>query len=672
MPNRLIQETSPYLLQHAHNLVDWYPWGEEAFQRAKTENKPILLSIGYSACHWCHVMAHESFENAGIARQMNDNFINIKVDREERPDIDHVYMESVQAMIGNGGWPLTAFLTPEGKPFYGGTYFPPEDRRGLPGFPRVLKMVAEAYNKDFASLEQTTTQIFDYLSQLNKASTTSVPLTPDILNQAYNSLESCFDEPNGGFGGAPKFPNPLTLEFLLEYYSISGEKRALEMVNVTLEKMAAGGIYDQLGGGFHRYATDIAWQIPHFEKMLYDNALLVQNYLHAFLITQKPLFAAIARETLDYVLKEMRDPCGGFYCSQDADTDGEEGKYYLWTAPEIEEVLGKDLFSRVKDYWGITREGNFEGRIILHRTGLGEVPPEVREARRMLLEKRRRRNHPARDDKVLASWNGLLLSALAEASSILQRSDYQAAAISCGEFLRYTLNAQDGQLMHFYKDGQVRIKGFLEDYASVIEGFLALHQATLDARWLESAIDLASRMVDNFYDARSGWLYDSSNDQSDLFIRHHNDFDGAVPSGGSSAALVLLKIEALTDKTQYREIAEKAITSVASQAGQTPMGYSQWLRALGFRLSVPQEIVIIGDRYNQQTQDLARVVYEKWLPHKILVARNPAQKDSLEDLPLFKDRNLVDSQPTVYICRNNICQAPIIKTPELEKSLLSS
>jgi uncharacterized protein len=669
MSNHLAKETSPYLLQHSQNPVDWYPWGEEAFQRAKAEDKPILLSIGYSACHWCHVMAHESFENIEISGQMNENFINVKVDREERPDVDHIYMESVQAMVGSGGWPLTVFLTPERKPFFGGTYFPPEDRRGMPGFPRVLRMVAEAYKHKSDSVKQATSQITDYLVRVNNLTERTGPLTRNIMDQAFSSLESCFDERSGGFGSAPKFPNPLTLEFLLRYYAGSGEKRALAMVEITLEKMAAGGIYDQVGGGFHRYATDGAWQIPHFEKMLYDNALLTQTYIHAYQITGKTTWSEIAQETIGYLLREMRDTDGGFYCSQDADTEGEEGKYYLWTAQEMEEVLGRDLFSQVKDYWGITGGGNFEGRNILHRTDSPEAPAFVQNALALLVRRREKRTKPSRDEKVLASWNGLTLSALIEASVILRRPDFQAAAIANGEFLLDNMIKPDGRLMHSYKDGQVRINGFLDDYASVIDGFLSLHQITLETKWLESAIDLTQKMIQHFYDAETGILYDTANDQKDLLVRPRNDFDGAVPSGGANAALVLLKMGEVTGNASYQEIAARAITAVANNACQTPMGYSQWLCALDFFLSSPPVVVIVGDRRNLNTQDLKDVVYKQWMPNKIVVSRNPAQPDSLQNLALFKERFMLDNKPTVYVCQKNTCKTPATSAEELERSL---
>src|SRR4030042_6289363 len=434
MPNHLARETSPYLLQHADNPVDWYPWGEEALGLARNKKKPILLSIGYSACHWCHVMAHESFENNEIASLMNENFINIKVDRDERPDIDSIYMEAVQAMAGSGGWPLTVFLTPQGEPFFGGTYFPPEDKHGMPGFPKVLRAVADAYRNRRGDIEHTAKQLLGAMSRQTDSSAAAEPLVIDILGAAYLALKHNFDKQNGCFGATPKFPQPMVLEFLLRYFQRSRDTASLEMVELTLEKMAKGGIYDQLGGGFHRYATDSCWLVPHFEKMLYDNALLSQVYIHAYLATGKQLYRSIAEETLDYVLREMTDPKGGFYSTQDADSEGPEGKYYLWAQEEIAEVMGEKHGRIINDHFGITAEGNFEGRNILHVANdrTPEAAGIIKQAKVSLLKRREQRVKPGRDDKILASWNGLMLASLAEAACVLDRRDYLASAASNG------------------------------------------------------------------------------------------------------------------------------------------------------------------------------------------------------------------------------------------------
>jgi uncharacterized protein YyaL (SSP411 family) len=670
MPNHLSGETSPYLLQHANNPVDWYPWGEEAFRRATAEDKPVLLSIGYSACHWCHVMAHESFENSEIAALMNENFVCIKVDREEHPDIDHVYMESVQAISGGGGWPLTVFLTPDGKPFYGGTYFPPEDSRGIPGFPRILRSVVEAYHNRRSSIDETTSQIAGFLTGLITAPGSPAALTKAILEEACASLEGCFDSQNGGFGGAPKFPNPLTLDFLLKYYSFAGEKKALEMVDMTLDKMAGGGIYDQIGGGFHRYSTDSRWLVPHFEKMLYDNALLSRVYLHSYLITGNKSRAAVTQETLDYVLREMTDARGGFFCSQDADTEGQEGKYYLWTRQEIREELGEHLASKIEDYYGVTGVGNFAGLNILHRAGFNGLSAEMQDARSRLLKRRDRRTRPGRDEKVLASWNGLMLAGLAEAAAVFQRQDYLAAAVNSGNFLEEAMIVAGGRLMHSYTNGTVKIEAFLEDYANIIEGFLSLHQTTLDIKWLKLAVELVRMMIEEYYDAESGILYDTpARQEANLFVRPRNDFDGASPSGTAAATLVLLKMAVLTGNTEYSEIARKNLSSVSQRMAKTPMGYSQWLCALEFHLAPQPEIVLVGNKNDPRTKAMATIISSRWLPDKIWATLDPASSDSLNDLPLFKDRPALNGEPTVYICVNNTCRAPIPDGARLAEEL---
>ncbi|MGB2884532.1 MAG: thioredoxin domain-containing protein, partial [Dehalococcoidia bacterium] len=502
MPNRLISETSPYLLQHAQNPVDWYPWGEEALNHAVKEDKPILLSIGYSACHWCHVMERESFENPEIARLMNENFISIKVDREERPDLDAIYMEAVQVITGSGGWPLTVFLTPQKRPFYGGTYFPPEERGGLPGFTRVLQTVAQAYKNRKGDVESAAEKVIAQLNRSNEAQRSVEPLTPDLLNSAHIALESAFDAHNGGFGPAPKFPQPMLLEFLLRHQLRTGNEGTLSMVERTLEKMARGGIYDQLGGGFHRYSTDARWLVPHFEKMLYDNALLSRLYLHAYQATGKPLYRHIVEGTLDYVLREMTDKEGGFYSSQDADSEGIEGKYYVWTVEEVIEALGDDVGRLVNRYFGVTEQGNFEGLNILNRViETAALAPEsgltletleatIATAKARLLERRGQRVPPHRDEKILADWNGLMLSSMAEAASVLDREDYLEAAISNATFLTHAL-LDRGFLKHSYKDGQAKISGYLLDYALLCDGLLSLYEATFQDRWLRTSKDLA-------------------------------------------------------------------------------------------------------------------------------------------------------------------------------------
>jgi uncharacterized protein YyaL (SSP411 family) len=666
MSNHLAGETSPYLLQHAGNPVDWYPWGKEALGVARSQDKPILLSIGYSACHWCHVMAHESFENNEIAGLMNENFINIKVDRDERPDIDSIYMAAVQAMTGSGGWPLTVFLTPEGKPFYGGTYFPPEDKHGMPGFPRVLRAVADAYGNRRGDIEQTAEELSGAMSRQTGGGAAAEPLVLDILGGAYLALKQNFDEQNGGFGTAPKFPQPMALEFLLRYFQRSRDTASLEMVELTLERMAKGGICDQLGGGFHRYATDSCWLVPHFEKMLYDNALLSQVYIHAYLATGKQLYRSIAEETLDYVLREMTDPKGGFYSTQDADSEGIEGKYYLWTQKEIAEVAGEKHSRIINDYFGITAEGNFEGQNILHVASdlMPEAAGIIEQAKASLLKRREQRVKPGRDDKILASWNGLMLASLAEATCVLDRRDYLAAAVTNGSFLLNSMVA-GGYLRHTYKDGVSKIDGYLEDYALVIEGFLGLHQATFCGDWLRQAIGLAEAMIEQFWSESASTLYDTNERQQDLFIRPRNIYDTSLPSGSSAATSVLLKLAVLTGNERFQQIASQSLRSMRDFMERHPFGFANWLCALDFYLSAPKEIAIIGPRNSPETSELLRALYAVWLPNKVIAACDPDDPTRLSELKLLENRQLINNQPTVYICERYTCKTPVTDSASL-------
>jgi uncharacterized protein YyaL (SSP411 family) len=672
MSNRLAKETSPYLLQHASNPVDWYPWGEEALTRARTEDKPILLSIGYSACHWCHVMAHECFENNEIARLMNENFVNIKVDREERPDLDAVYMEAVQAITGSGGWPLTVFLTPKGQPFFGGTYFPPQDRHGIPGFPKVLRTVADAYQNRRSEIETAVRQIVTALTATTKSSVVKESLVADTVEQAYRGLRRGFDKDNGGFGRAPKFPQPMTIEFLLRYLHRSQDTGALEMINLTLEKMAKGGIYDQLGGGFHRYATDSSWLVPHFEKMLYDNALLSRLYLHAYLVTGKQLFRSIAEETLDYVLREMTSTNGGFYSAQDADSEGVEGKYYVWTLEEIINVLGEKDGRVISDYFGVTTQGNFDGQNILHvvRDLEPEASSTIKKAKASLLKRREQRIKPNRDEKILASWNGLMLASLAEAACILGRDDYLAAAVANGLFLLNSM-ISDGYLKHAYHDDQAKIDGYLDDYALVIDGLLAMHQATFSGEFLRQALRLGEIMAEQFWDKAKNTFYDTSDRHEDLFVRPRSVYDGALPSGSSAATLVLLKLAKLTDKEHFKQIAVKSLESMQESMRQHPLGFSNWLCALDFYLSTPKEIVIIGPRDDKATVELLQTLYSIWLPNKVVVAYDPADPSLVSELKLFEDRQMIGNKPTVYVCEQYTCQTPVTAPVSLRAQLRS-
>jgi uncharacterized protein YyaL (SSP411 family) len=692
MPNRLINETSPYLLQHAHNPVDWYPWSEEALGRARNEDKPILLSIGYSACHWCHVMERESFESEEIAALMNENFINIKVDREERPDLDAVYMEAVQMLTGSGGWPMTVFLTPEGRPFYGGTYFPPVDRMNMPGFPRLLLAVSEAYRTNRGEIDRVTQQLGNQMGRTGQLARGVTPLTVDILHQAYSNLAANFDYQNGGFGTAPKFPQPMTPEFLLRYYHHGYNQRALEMVELTLEKMAYGGMYDQIGGGFHRYSTDAFWLVPHFEKMLYDNALLARLYLRAYQLTQRDLYRRITEETLDYVLREMTDPQGGFYSAQDADSEGEEGKFFIWTPDQIRAALGDEEGDLVGGFFGVTAAGNFEGANILHMPqkaalfaqGHG-LPLErlvsiIQEGKKKLLEVREQRVHPLRDDKVLSSWNGLMLRSFAEAAVALGQADYLQAAINNATFLLDNMKPQ-GRLLRTYRDGQARLLGYLEDYACVADGLIALYEATFEPRWLNEAVKLVDGMIELFWDEELGGFYDTGKDHESLVVRPRDVLDNAQPCGGSVASDVLLRLAVITGNDDYAAKGAAPLRALHQLMSRAPAGTGHWLAVLDFYISVPKEIAIIGPREDAATQSLLDIVFQRYLPNKVVVGTPGASFDKLRagpepgkgtngiGSPLLEQREMVGGKPTAYVCQHYVCQLPVTEPEALAKQL---
>ncbi len=690
MPNRLIHETSPYLLQHAHNPVDWHPWGQEALERARDEDKPILLSIGYSACHWCHVMERESFEDEAIAALMNENFINIKVDREERPDLDAVYMEAVQTLTGRGGWPMTVFLTPDGKPFHAGTYFPPVDQQNMPGFPRVLSAISEAYRSNRGEIDRVTRQLTEQMGRTGQPASGATLLTAELLHQAYASLATNFDYQNGGFGSAPKFPQPMTPEFLLRYYRAHQERRALEMVDLTLEKMARGGMYDQIGGGFHRYSTDAYWLVPHFEKMLYDNALLARLYLHAHQLTQRSLYRRIAEETLDYVLREMTDPLGGFYSAQDADSEGEEGKFFLWTPEEIQAAWGQEEGELFGSFFGVTQAGNFEGANILNipkkavsfaeerGLPLDQLVSVIQRGKSKLLDVREERIHPLLDDKVLASWNGLMLRSFAEAGVSLGRPDYLRAAVKNANFLLENMKPQ-GRLLRTYRGGQAKLLGYLEDYAFVADGLVALYEATFEPRWLAEAIRLADSMIDLFWDDQIGGFYDTGTDHEVLVVRPRDIFDNAQPCGGSVASDVLLRLAVITGNDEYSTKATTPLRALHQLIARSPGGAGHWLAALDFYLSTPKEIAIIGPREDPATQNLVDAVFHRYLPNKVLVgAESPATPApttgtpgvfSSADLPLLEQRDMVDGKPTAYVCEHYVCQLPVTDPEALAAQL---
>ncbi len=677
MPNRLANETSPYLRQHADNPVDWYPWCEEAFERARREDKPILLSIGYAACHWCHVMERESFEDEETARIMNENFINIKVDREERPDIDQVYMTAVQAMTGHGGWPLTAFLTPDGVPFYGGTYFPREARHGLPAFKDLLRAVAEAWRNRRQEILAGTARVREFLAQQARAVAPRDRLDPELLRRAARALLQGYDPVNGGFGAAPKFPQPLNLEFLLRAYRRFKMPEALIAVEHTLKAMARGGIYDQVGGGFHRYSTDDRWLVPHFEKMLYDQALLLRVYLGAYQLTGAPPFRQVIDETLGFAFRELYHPDGAFYSSLDADSEGEEGKYYVWTAAEIDDLLPPEEAEAVKHYYGLIYGPNFEGKNILYvRTNLekvagqlGRTPEELAEtlarAKAKLLAARQRRVPPARDDKVLTSWNGLMLRALAEVGAALDRPEHIRAAERLARFIETHLGRPDGSLWHSFKDGIARVEGLLEDYAFYADGLLSLYEVTGDLRWFRRAAELADRLIDLFWDPSLPGFFDATAAHDNLPVRPRSFIDNAVPSGSSVATELLLRLGALTGEGRYREVAEANLRALADFMFRAPAGAGRLLCALDFYLGPVKEVALLGPAEDPAWAEMYREVFGRYLPNKV-VALGPG---AAEEVPLLAGREAVAGRPTAYVCQNFVCQLPARTVEELRTQL---
>ncbi len=662
--NHLIDESSPYLLQHAHNPVDWYPWGEEAFAKARRENKPVLLSIGYSACHWCHVMAHESFEDADIAQLMNELFVNIKVDREERPDLDQIYMNAVQMMTHHGGWPMTVFLTPEGMPFYGGTYFPPQDRYNMPGFPRVLISVAEAYRDRQNDIAEPGRSLLNELKRLSEPTGSDHPVEQELLDAAYAGMVKTYDSINGGFGGAPKFPPAMALEFLLRTYVRTGNEDALDMVQHTTEKMARGGIYDQLGGGFHRYSTDSKWLVPHFEKMLYDNALLSRVYLHYFQVSQSELARETAEGILDYVLREMTDSAGGFYSTQDADSEGHEGKFFVWDFDEIKSVLGEADAGSFIAHYNVTEAGNFEGKNILNVNPAVEPPNS--ESRRKLFEVREQRIKPDRDEKIITAWNGLMLASFAEAGVILDRADYTDAARKNAEFVLSDLR-RDGFFLRTYKDGVAKFNAYLEDYAFFIEGLVTLYETTGEFRWLKEAIALTDRMIEEFWDEEGAGFFFTGKSHENLIVRSKDYFDNAIPAGNSVAASVLLRLAILTDTNRYRELAQAVFGEIADSARRYPSGFGYALAAIDFLLSSPKEIAIVG-KDADDIKPLLREAWRKYLPNKVVA---PGFIDDAEApaIPLLQDRPLLAGRATAYVCQHYTCKQPVNEVEALAAEL---
>jgi uncharacterized protein YyaL (SSP411 family) len=674
MPNRLAGETSPYLLQHRDNPVDWYPWGEEALEKARREDKPILLSIGYAACHWCHVMAHESFENEETANLMNDLFVNIKVDREERPDLDSIYMQAVQALTGHGGWPMTMFLTPDGAPFYGGTYYPPTDRQGMPSFRRVLQSVAEAYTNRRDAVDNTSKELIKIYDLSALFGQPGAEVTAHTLELAYRGLARQYDIRNGGFGGAPKFPPTMSLDFLLRYWKRTGTDYAREMVVESFRKMSRGGFYDQVGGGFHRYTVDAVWLVPHFEKMLYDNALLIRLGAYLWQVTRDTEVLRVTTDTIQWVAREMTSPAGGFYSSLDADSEGHEGKFYVWAEDEINSLLGNDA-ALVKSHFAITAGGNFEGKNIPNvaadpdataaRSSISrdELDRRISAARTVLYEARAKRVWPGRDEKILAGWNGLMLRGIATAARVFGDPSHARLAVANGEFL-FANMVRDGRVMRSHKDGETRIPGFLEDHASVALGFVALYELTLDSIWIERATTIARAMVRWFGDDETGTFFDTASDAERLIARPRDATDNAMPSGMSLAVELLLHLGDLTGDESMSERGRSVISSMVTAVGKYPTAFGHMLGAADMVVYGAVEVAIAGSPADERFALLEREVAAHYVPSLVL-AGGESSDSTVALLANRESRN----GPIAYVCHSYVCDEPVTEPAELGAQL---
>ncbi|HXG11007.1 MAG TPA: thioredoxin domain-containing protein [Gemmataceae bacterium] len=683
--NRLLHETSPYLKQHAHNPVDWYPWGPEAIRRARELDRPIFLSIGYSACHWCHVMERESFEDPEIADLLNRHFVSIKVDREERPDLDQIYMTFVQLATGHGGWPMTVFLTPDLQPFYGGTYFPPDDRYGgqLPSFRRLLEAIIDAWENRRDEVRASAANVTRQLQEALRQRPAPGELGPDLLQNAVRTLARLFDSRHGGFGRAPKFPHPMELRLLLRVWKRFGDDSALDMARLTFDQMARGGIYDHLGGGFHRYSTDERWLVPHFEKMLYDNAQLALAYLEGWQATGEPFYREVVEETLGYVLREMTSPEGPFYSAQDADSEGEEGKFYVWSAREVEEVLGKELADVFTYVYDVTPEGNWEGRNILHRSRtyaqdarmLGLPEEELRrklaEARRKLFEVRSRRVWPGRDEKVLTAWNGLMISAFAQAAQGLDEPRYAQAAARAADFILTRMRGPDGRLRRTWSAGSpAKLNAYLEDYAFLIDALVSLYEADFNPRWVKEALVLADVMVEQFWDEDEGGFFFTGRDHEELIARTKEPQDNAIPSGNSMAVTGLLRLAALTGRDDLRDKAATTLRLYRGLLAGHPMAAGQMLAALDFYLGPVQEFAIVGDPDSEETRRVLRAVRSGFRPNRV-VAFKPSTTTATgveEVVPLLAGKTAADTV-TTYVCERFACRVPLVGAAAAEAAL---
>lgn len=677
--NRLARETSPYLLQHAHNPVDWYPWGEEALSAARAQDKPIFLSIGYSACHWCHVMEKESFEDPATAQVMNERFINIKVDREERPDLDQIYMTAVQLLTQHGGWPMSVWLTPSLKPFHGGTYFPPEPRHGLPSFQQVLRAVSDAWSTRRQDIDASANRIVEHIKVYTTVEKSNRSADHSLVLDGARQMLRLIDPTWGGIGRAPKFPHSVEMRLLFRGYLATGEASFRDAALHSLERMARGGIYDQLGGGFHRYSTDERWLVPHFEKMLYDNALIPLALLEAYQASQREEFRQATLETLDYVLREMTSPNGSFFSTQDADSEGVEGKFFVWSAREILDVLGEkdgQLFCVVYD---VTEQGNWEGHAILHRPrSLDELAPilnrtpeelshALAEMRRTLLEARSRRVAPGRDEKVLASWNGMMLDTMATAGRALDQPRYVEAARRNAEFLLAQMRRPNGRLYRTSKDGRSRLEGYLEDYAAIANGLVSLYEATFESRWIEAALSIVDTMIEQCWDDKDGGFFTTGNDHEELITRAKDPNDNATPSGNSLAAMALARLVKLTGRDDLSKKLQRTFDLFAGQMAKNPFSAAQMLLALDLDQGDTVEIALVGDRSAPEIRSMKRAIDRRLLPNKVL-AGGPID-GSPHPVALLSDKTLLEGRPTAYVCRRFTCQRPVTSADELESLL---
>ncbi len=685
MSNRLAQETSPYLLQHKDNPVDWYPWGDEALAAARLLDKPILLSIGYSSCHWCHVMAHESFEDESIAAMMNANFVNIKVDREELPDVDSIYMTAVQAMTGSGGWPLTIFITPDGQPFYGGTYFPPEDRPNMAGFPRVLAAISDAYTNRRKEILENSQQIVSAIREQSTPQKGEGDVEESLIFGSFTHLVGNADLQNGGTQGAPKFPQPMVYELLLRYWKRTGSSQVLDIITLTLEKMAQGGIYDQIGGGFARYSVDDVWLVPHFEKMLYDNAQLVSLYLHGYQATKKPLFKKIVEETLEYVTREMTHASGGFYSASDADSEGVEGKYFVWTVDEIDSVLDPPDAELAKALWGISDEGNFEGSNILYLpiseaeflSRSAQEPDDLRNdierVKKLLLDARSKRVAPDIDTKILTSWNALMLKAFAEAGAVFENEKWVSAAEENARLLVERVKDSESRLLHTWSstsdtEGEARILGYLEDHAYLVDALLTLYEATFEYSYVDRAQSIADQMVERFWDTDWRVFYDTSLEHSKLLVRPRDVLDNAVPSGGAIAAMALQRLSAFTGDSIYAELAEASMEALIPHMEQVPSAVTSWLAAVDFLTANKQEVVLIGDTNDDVIGDMKRELRRTYEPNRV-IAGSFTESDGDEKSPLLRGRKRVNGKATAFVCEKYACKLPVTSVAEMVEQL---